>query len=364
MKKLITVCLSILLAGVCCMSFVSAYSASEAMEELRKVQDNTIWKVQDTQPIRPAERPADSGDWNYVEIRHVQDLNGLLVQCNDPAAIEGKIAGDKPVHVTDYSEDAPYQQGSYNLAKLGDYFDKNYNLREYIRGEERYAADDDKRLQKLIEDGVYIIDMSYGSDYEKEEADIIEFLTENEATELIGILQTDWYLKGYYDDWCTGINLIPPEGKTVNFAELNIPEYHNIGPEGMIRDDGLSIDEIEELCTKLEARDDIAYAWVSGVYLEDPLCNEGTASHTLDIFHLGNLDSDSEITMKDAMKVLREWDDVQNLFLPGTFTEEQKLRADVNGDGNVDMKDAMSILKYAKEVSDGYEPTWDEILGK
>ena len=42
-----------------------------------------------------------------------------------------------------------------------------------------------------------------------------------------------------------------------------------------------------------------------------------------------------------------------------TFTEKQKLAADVNKDKSTDSSDASKILAYYAMISTGKEPTWD-----
>ena len=55
---------------------------------------------------------------------------------------------------------------------------------------------------------------------------------------------------------------------------------------------------------------------------------------------LGDVDGDGVITLKDALLALRA---VAQL---GTLTDEQKIRADVNGNGAVDIGDVLRIMQY------------------
>lgn len=86
------------------------------------------------------------------------------------------------------------------------------------------------------------------------------------------------------------------------------------------------------------ATDGVSESYAGGRNAEDPYTvtvQQGTSAGAL-----GDVDGDGVITLKDALLALRA---VAQL---GTLTDEQKIRADVNGNGAVDIGDVLRIMQY------------------
>lgn len=86
------------------------------------------------------------------------------------------------------------------------------------------------------------------------------------------------------------------------------------------------------------ATDGVSESYAGGRNAEDPYTvtvQQGTSAGAL-----GDVDGDGVITLKDALLALRA---VAQL---GTLTEEEAIRADVNGNGAVDIGDVLRIMQY------------------
>lgn len=199
--------------------------------------------------------------------------------------------------------------------------------------------------------------------------------------EILGILQTDWYVKGYYDEMSTELYIVPEDGCEVRADELYSEEYCKLKYTPSLSDyqlnylkdlpsntgsarvlmDMLSFEEITALCEKLEARDDIAYAWIVPVYLEDMMCNEGDYGYSVKAFaeiisadnrayQLGDVDMNGYVNAEDANMVLCEYLVTEVMEMPATFTEEQVALGNVYHPDKVNEKldtmDANYILVY------------------
>ena len=282
--RIVSLVLSISLVGIPVLSAnaasVETPSITGILNALTAVHDHTHDTVVDEQTLKPAEI-AENGT-AYVGCRHIQELNGLLVKCDNPEALDQKQIGDAQIHLINYTVNAPYTEGAYNLSVLSNYFTNNYNRQERIRGE--FRETNNPELQNMIEDGICILDMEYGSQGAEQEKQIIRYLTESEDAEIIGILQTDWYIKSAYTGLDVFLTVTPAPGAEVDATALDTDEYHHLhylGGSASLSEEGLPFDEVAALCEKLEARDDIAYAWVIPEYLEDLYANDSDFSFAL-----------------------------------------------------------------------------------
>ena len=264
------------LLGMCCPVQAEAVSidktADQIMDSLREMSP---MKRTDEWQIKPAE------DGYYVSLLHLQNPDGLMVRNATQAELE-EIAGDRKVYPLNT-------------------FLEQCDLLEQLDGKIR-NPEHDALPAAYLEDDVFVIEFIYGAyPTEAEQSEIIESLIAHPNAELIGVLQTDWYVKGYYDDMATNLYIVPEEGYNVSAEELNTAEYGHLRyspnlsdyvrgylrdlPENtglaILRDDEQSFDEIALLCEKLEAREDIAYAWISPVYLEDIKANSGDYGYTM-----------------------------------------------------------------------------------
>ncbi|MBR3679534.1 MAG: hypothetical protein IKL87_04965, partial [Oscillospiraceae bacterium] len=98
---------------------------------------------------------------------------------------------------------------------------------------------------------------------------------------------------------------------------------------------------------KLEARDDIAYAWIVPVYLEDMMCNAGDYGYSVKGFNLaGDVNKDGVVDADDANKVLYEYLRVGVLEEEPEFTEEEFALANVYPDNLLNADDSDVIRCY------------------
>ena len=295
--------------------------------------------------IKPAELSED-GTLPYVAQRHIQELNGLVFRCSDAAELS-KIAENRTVQtISDY------------LAMRDE--------AEALDGRVRNTEHDS--ISAYQSDDVYVADLYYGPYPTKEEQrSILASILENPSMELLGILQTDWYLKGYYDEMNTELYIVPEEGCEVRADELYCEEYCKLKYSPSLSDyqlnylkdlpsntgsakvlmDMLSFEEITALCEKLEARDDIAYAWIVPVYLEDMMCNAGDYGYSVKGFNLaGDVNKDGVVDADDANKVLYEYLRVGVLEEEPEFTEEEFALANVYPDNLLNADDSDVIRCY------------------
>ena len=117
------------------------------------------------------------------------------------------------------------------------------------------------------------------------------------------------------------------EWKSVTMNALN-SKY-----TGLIASENLSVDGLEYY---IEAFDGISYTYkgsAENAYVV-------TVKLAVDANSLGDVDGDGTITVKDAQMLLQAKNDLLNL------TEEQFLRADIDGNGELAAVEAMKILDY------------------
>lgn len=117
------------------------------------------------------------------------------------------------------------------------------------------------------------------------------------------------------------------EWKQTTMNALNSKYTAVIGAEN------LSLDGLEYY---IEAYDGVSYTYKGGQ--ENPY--QVTVKLAVDANSLGDVDGDGAITVKDAQMTLMAINDLYNL------TEEQFMRADINGDGELQAFEALRILDY------------------
>ena len=305
-------------------------SITGILNALTAVHDHNRDTVVDEQTLKPAEITEDGTA--YVGCQHIQELNGLLVKCDNPEALDQKQVGDSQINVTDYTWNAPYAEGAYNLSVLSNYFTNNYNRQERIRGE--FRETNNPELQQMIEDGICILDMEYGSKNAEKEDQIVRYLTESADAEIIGILQTDWYIKSAYTGLDVFLTVTPAPGAEVDVAALDTDEYHHLhylGGSASLSEEGLPFDEVAALCEKLEARDDISYAWVIPEYLEDLYANDSDYSFSMTMIDPDNPTTPekeviSKPTVEESFSAVMEALTKVHNHTRDTVVDEQTLR--------------------------------------
>ena len=284
MKRLFLMFLSMITAGTIMLSMtVYAEEAScDADQILEVLAENTSLKRVDEWQIKPAEFNED-GTLPYVSLLHLQELDGILIRCIDETALNN-IAGNRLVYPLE------------DFISIHDQIEK-------VDGREKNTERDN--LAEYFGDNYYVVEMCFGVfPAESKQRLIVESIIDNPKIELVGILRTDWYVKGFYDDMNTGLYIVPADDSVLQPDALDSEEYCNLDYKSQlseyqlsyIRDlpqntgfatvklDGRTYEEIVELCNKLESRPDISYAWIAPVYLEDMLTNDGDYSYSLYLF--------------------------------------------------------------------------------
>jgi hypothetical protein len=180
-------------------------------------------------------------------------------------------------------------------------------------------------------------------------------LTEDPRFEAAGVLRGTLRENAHWGPGEVMLHLEPAEGKEIDMRTLNTPEYGNIRfrrqEGGLIAypvDSGstvMTFEEVKALCERLEARDDIALAWMFG---SDTGNDYDYARLTLmPIRHIGSgdLNGDGESDIADAVLLARynaEDDGVKDIDL----TE-----ADLTGDGRVNAEDHALLLQHLAVTS-------------
>lgn len=315
--------------------------------------------------IKPAEFSED-GTVPYVSLMHLQDLDGLLIRCTDESAPDEFVGNRKIMALNEFIE----------------VYDRTNALEGRIRNESR-----DQLPAEYRNDDIYVVEFIFGLfPSEEEQSRIVQSVLDNPKLELLGVLQTDWYIKGYYDEMNTGLYIVPEEGFEISSDDLNTEAYHYLNYEPKLSDyqlsyirdlpdntgyatitkDNMEFEEVTALCDALEAREDIAYAWIAPVYLNDKLSNPGDYGYSIKLFEantpeIGDLSGDGEIAADDAQIALKAYVNVLAGKGDG-LTEVQRKAADIDGDGEVTSSDAQIILKYYVEALAGKTPAWNDLI--
>lgn len=337
----------------CVMSACSLSTAINAVDTSENAELEKYFEILqschgliDEQQIKPEECSEDG--MAYVALRHIQELNGLVFRCSDDAELS-KIAENRTI-----------QTVSEYLAKR----DQAETLNGRIRNTEH-----DSISSAYQSDDVYVADLYYGPYLtEEEQRNVLASILENPKMEILGILQTDWYVKGYYDEMSTELYIVPEDGCEVRADELYSEEYCKLKYTPSLSDyqlnylkdlpsntgsarvlmDMLSFEEIAALCEKLEARDDIAYAWIVPVYLEDMMCNEGDYGYSVKAFaeiisadNRGDANCDNVVDISDVILLSRYVAE----DTAATMNENGIANADMNGDGILNGADTTAIVR-------------------
>ena len=230
-------------------------------------------------------RPAEFEDGlPYVALMHLQGIDGLVVRCSDETALN-EIKENRKIT---------------SIIEFIDILDQIETFEGRTRNKSR------EQIQtEYLNDDIYVVDFCFGVfPTEAMQYRIVQSIIDNPNLELLGILQTDWYIKGYYDSMNTGLYIVPEENCEISADDLNTEEYHYLRYKPQLSDyqlsyirdlpdntgyatiikDNMEFDEAAALCDALEARDDIAYAWIAPIYLNDKLSNPGDYGYSIKIF--------------------------------------------------------------------------------
>ena len=296
MKKEIISILCSLFIGL---SVFPMTALAESDTEIEKIMDQ-LSKHGSLQPvdewqIKPAETSEDGSQF-YVSLLHLQELDGLLVRCSESSALQN-ISGNRLI---------------FSLAEFLDIHDQVEQVDGKTRDPEKESIS-----SEYDSDGLYVIDFCFGVfPNQTKQQQILESVFNNPYVELMGILQTDWYVKGYFDDMNTVLYIVPEEGCEINAEELNTEEYSCLELSSQLSDsqmkyirdlpsntycatmlqDNKTFEEVAELCERLESRDDIAYAWIAPVYLEDKLANDGVYCYSVLPFSSEQIPDETNVT--------------------------------------------------------------------
>lgn len=312
-----------------------------------------------------------------VNFYEFDQYEGIVISCKQPAALEGETFGDAVLgkHVYLHS----YEEKLEILQLRAQAFKDHYEVTFEIPAE--YAENTDSIY---VLDGTQIVDGSvYGDSFDTPSYQMIAALLADDRLEVLGIMQGRSYAEGWFSENESGLLVVPTAGTELDLAAFETDDWHNlrwsgagyhqpiagIAQEGMhfdIIDQNVGAAEAADLCRRLAARDDIAFAWMEGLATPSPeYCYTREAKIVpLQAYDLGDLDYDGAVTMDDAVLALRTY--VQGMMseVDAAFTQEQMTRADINADGAVTPDDAVLILRYytTKTVLDNADMTFAELM--
>ncbi len=326
MKTKILKSLISLTVGISLMSMQASAAATTA-DEFTQMLRTCHMKNEpvDEWRIKPAEFSED-GTLPYVSLMHLQDLDGLLIRCTDEAAPDEFVGNRKIMALNEFIE----------------VYDRTNALEGRIRNESR-----DQLPAEYRNDDIYVVEFIFGLfPSEEEQSRIVQSVLDNPKLELLGVLQTDWYIKGYYDEMNTGLYIVPEDGFEISSDDLNTEAYHYLNYEPKLSDyqlsyirdlpdntgyatitkDNMEFEEVTALCDALEAREDIAYAWIAPVYLNDKLSNPGDYGYSIKLFEANTPEiTDPEYTVTTTETT------VFADYTGTTTTEETTVFADYTG---------------------------------
>ena len=288
-------------------------------------------------PVKP-EQKNDDGEplLGYFEW---PTYAGLAVRCADFAALEGDTLGGLPIYCN--PTDNTKASGGVSVWQYAEYCESVLSCTAPPLVDENGETVDTSDLCFLF---------IGAGDLRR-----LQPLTEDPRFEAAGVLRGTLRENAHWGPGEVMLHLEPAEGKEIDMRTLNTPEYGNIRYRwqqgGMIAyqvDSGstvMTFEEVKALCERLEARDDIALAWMFG---SDAGSDYDYARLTLmPIRHIGSgdLNGDGESDIADAVLLARynaEDDGVKNINL----TE-----ADLTGDGRVNAEDHALLLQHLAVTS-------------
>lgn len=328
-------------AAAVCSSMMPVSVAAEAFsaEDASDIVNSYIEQAEEIQyqPIRPAEISED-GDI-YVSILTIDLLGCLVVRCSDYEALEGTTLGSFPIDIgngTDSEDDSviiwPYER---YVAQARQWWDSLDGV--------LYGTDS----QPVDSEGLYIIDMSSG---EGDMTGFISAILADDRFTLEGLACMHYELKTAYKGEQLVLRIEAEPGCVLGEDAFASQEYLNLEPEEegfFLADESIhpSFEEAAALCEKIEARDDVSFAWLVGDYRgsDDEWNNEECWIRFIPFQHYGSgdLDQNGRLSISDAILLTRYT--AENLDEP--LKEEAIAEADINGDGFIDALDLSELLK-------------------
>ena len=318
---------------------VTASAESFSAEDASKIVNSYIEKAEEIQyiPIRPADI---SDDGSIFVSKLTIDLFGCLVlQCSDYEALEGTTLGTFPINI---GEETDSDDGSVMIWPYERYVE---HVRQWVNDIDSilYGAD----RQPTQSEGLYIVDMSSGED---DMNGFISAILADERFELKGLACMHYEVKTSYAGEQLILRIEEEPGCILDEDSFDTPEYLNLSLEEegyYLADESVhpSFEEATALCEKIEARDDVSFAWLVGDYrsLSDEDDVEECWLHYIPFHHYGSgdIDQNGRLSISDAILLTRYT--AENLDEP--LKEEALAEADINGDDCIDALDLSELLK-------------------
>lgn len=313
--------------GDCKIFPLSGFSMNE--DDLIEIMTGS-WESEATYtPIRPAED-------NYVNYYSFDIYDELVVLCEDAALTEAEsfeIAGST------FSLEKP---DTYKVNYLGyEYQDAEFDF--VIPAELEMYADD-----------LYIL-----SGVSVANSDCYTQILSDERFDVLGVVVVHYQRKASYrDGWAAELVIEAEDGYEIDYAALNTEEYGFTVPvendegeiTGYMAATPGTVAEAIALCEKLEAREDIAFAWPAGSVTGDL---PGTDVQYMTIEPMtkteivpGDVDRSGTVDTVDAIMALQEYTAVSVMGGSAALTFTQNRSADMDGDSTVTTMDALEILRY------------------
>ena len=293
------------------------FDVSGVDQDLLFRQVNSITQTQKT--IYEAQKPADGDVVAYYNSDH---FRGVVCRCADPAQYETEE--NSPLH----------------LMELADCLD-TYSIGD----DELHLTMEDVKIPDALS-GETLFVLSAAQD------DMKQFLLDHPDAEPVGILVSHIRQRSYYNTM-TFFWLEPAEGKTIDAAALE-KEYGIYYVAGDWCAATNSLEEAAALCEKLEAREDIKFAWLSGTRLRMLQGSDFAGMEILpliDSYLAGDADGNGSVDLGDALTALQAYSDTELMKQPNPLTAAQFIAADMDGDGKVTIEDALTILQtYTDET--------------
>lgn len=292
-------------------------------------------------------RPAEDG---YVNYYHFDVYDGLVVLCNDAALIESQT-----VTIT-YGETAETQRTRTLALRTLAAYEDSYDTYEY--GEVDPPVVMPASLEAMA-DSLYVLSGISTTDA----AELIPQIMADERFEVLGLLSVQYQRKAYYNSemYGTWLHLEAESGYAIDAAALNTEEYHFVTAitfdqgVGYCTAESLSLEEASALCETLEAREEIAVAWLEGTVtgelpptditrmVIEPLTETAVS---------GDVNEDGSVDSADAILALEEYTMVSILEQPSALNDTQQRAADMDEDGIITTADAIAILTlYAESLT-------------
>ena len=331
--------LSAAAAGCCFVMPVSAAAEGFSADEAAVIVNSYIDKAEEIQyqAIRPAEISDDGSI--YVSTLALDLFGCLVVRCSDYAALSGTKLGTFPIRT---GLETNYEDGAVIIWPYERYLE---HLRQWVDEIDGVLYDLDH--QPIDAEDLYIIDMSRGED------DITGFISAilaDERLELEGLAYAHYEVKTDYTGEQLVMRIEAAPGSILDQNTFATPEYMNLEWEEdgyYMADESVhpTFEEAVELCEKIEARDDVSFAWMVGDHRapsdEDSVETCWLQYIPFQHYGSGDLDQDGRLSICDAVLLTRY--NAENLDEP--LNEEALSEADINGDGFIDVHDLSELLK-------------------